>query len=48
MTPCTLLVLNVADFYQIAGQQPTLMTAIEDEAKRRHAANVAAREAAKT
>ena len=47
VTPCTLLVLNVADFYQVAGQQPTLMTAIEEEAKRRHAANVAAREAAK-
>jgi voltage-gated potassium channel len=42
-TPCTLLVLNVADFYQIAGQQPTLIAAIESEAKRRHAANVAAR-----
>ena len=47
MTPCTLLVLNVADFYQIAGQQPTLITAIEQEAKRRHAQNIAAREGAK-
>jgi voltage-gated potassium channel len=46
--PCTMLVLNVADFYQIAGQQPTLISAIEAEAKRRHAANVAAREATKT
>jgi voltage-gated potassium channel len=43
-TPCTLLVLNVADFYQIAGQQPSLIQAIEDEAKRRHAANVAAKQ----
>ncbi len=48
LTPCTMLVLNVADFYQIAGQQPTLISAIEAEAKRRHAANIAAREAAKT
>lgn len=48
VTPCTLLVLNVADFYQIAGQQPTLIAAIEAEAARRHAANVAAREGAKT
>ena len=44
VTPCTLLVLNVADFYQIAGQQPTLIAAIEAEAARRHAANLAARE----
>ena len=48
VTPCTLLVLNVADFYQIAGQQPTLIAAIEAEAARRHAANLAAREGAKT
>ena len=34
-TPCTLLVLNVADFYQLAGQQPALVAAIEAEAKRR-------------
>ncbi len=34
-SPCTLLVLNVADFYQLAGQQPTLIAAIEAEAKRR-------------
>ena len=37
MTPCTVLVLNVADFYQLAGQQPALIAAIEMEAKRRHA-----------
>lgn len=42
VTPCTLLVLNVADFYQIAGQQPALVQAIEAEAKRRQAANRAA------
>ncbi len=48
VSPCTLLVLNVADFYQIAGQQPTLVAAIEAEAQRRHAANLAAREGAKT
>lgn len=42
VTPCTLLVLNVADFYQIAGQQPALVAAIEAEAKRRQAANRAA------
>jgi voltage-gated potassium channel len=47
VTPCTMLVLNVADFYQIAGQQPTLVSAIEAEAKRRHAANTAARDAGK-
>lgn len=41
LSPCTMLVLNVADFYQIAGQQPTLIAAIEAEANRRHAANVA-------
>lgn len=34
-TPCTVLVLNVADFYQLAGQQPQLIAAIETEAKRR-------------
>lgn len=39
VSTCTLLVLNVADFYQIAGQQPALVAAIEAEAKRRHAAN---------
>ena len=35
--PCTILELNVADFYQLAGQQPTLIAAIETEAKRRRA-----------
>lgn len=39
LTPCTLLVLNVADFYHIAGQQPSLLAGIEAEAKRRRAAN---------
>ncbi len=34
-TACTMLVLNVADFYQLAGQQPKLISAIEAEAKRR-------------
>ena len=34
-SPCTMLVLNVADFYQLAGQQPKLIAAIEAEAKRR-------------
>jgi voltage-gated potassium channel len=48
VAPCTLLVLNVADFYQIAGQQPSLIQAIEAEAQRRHAANLAARDGAKT
>ncbi len=38
-TPCTVLVLNVADFYQLAGQQPTLIAAIEAEAKRRRASD---------
>lgn len=37
VTPCTVLVLNVADFYQLAGQQPALVAAIETEAKRRRA-----------
>lgn len=36
-TPCTVLVLNVADFYQLAGQQPALIAAVETEAKRRRA-----------
>jgi len=35
--PCTVLVLNVVDFYQLAGQQPALIGAIEAEAKRRRA-----------
>ena len=37
VTPCTVLVLDVADFYQLAGQQPALIAAIETEAKRRRA-----------
>lgn len=37
LTPCTVLILNVADFYQLAGQQPALMAAIEAEAQRRRA-----------
>jgi voltage-gated potassium channel len=37
VTPCTLLVLDVADFYQVASQQPALVAAIEAEAKRRRA-----------
>ena len=37
VTPCTLLVLNVADFYQLAGRQPALIAAIDTEAKRRRA-----------
>ena len=37
--PCTMLVLNVADFYQLAGQQPELGAAIEAEAKRRRASD---------
>ncbi len=39
LTPCTVLVLDVADFYQLAGQQPTLIAAIETEAKRRRSNN---------
>lgn len=35
VTPSTLLVLEVADFYQLASQQPALIAAIEAEAKRR-------------
>ena len=35
VTPCTVLLLNVADFYQLAGQQPALIAPIEAEAKRR-------------
>jgi len=42
LTPCTLLVLDVSDFYQLAGQQPALIAAIEAEAKRRRAENGAA------
>lgn len=43
LTPCTVLVLNVADFYQLAGQQPALVTAIEAEAKRRRASDQGAK-----
>jgi CRP-like cAMP-binding protein len=39
VTPCTLLVLNVVDFYRLAGQQPALIAAIDTEAKRRRADN---------
>ena len=37
VTPCTVLVLNVAEFYQLVGQQPALIAAIDAEAKRRRA-----------
>lgn len=37
LTPCTLLVLEVADFYHLAAQQPSLIASIEAEAKRRRA-----------
>ena len=37
LTPCTTLVLEAADFYRLAGQQPALIAAIEAEAKRRRA-----------
>jgi len=43
VTPCTVLVLNVADFYQLAGQQPALIAAIEAEAKRRRARDAEAK-----
>jgi len=39
LTRSTLLVLDVADFYQLAGQQPALIAAIDAEAKRRQAAD---------
>lgn len=39
VTPCTVLVLNVADFYQLAGHQPALIAAIESEAIRRRASD---------
>jgi voltage-gated potassium channel len=35
LTPCTLLVLDVADFYQLAARQPALIAAIQAEADRR-------------
>jgi voltage-gated potassium channel len=37
LVPSTLLVLEVADFYQLAAQQPALIASIEAEAKRRRA-----------
>ena len=37
LIPCTMLVLDVADFYHLAGQQPALIEAIDAEAKRRKA-----------
>ena len=43
VTPCTVLVLNVADFYQLAGLQPALVATIEAEAKRRRSEGVGSR-----
>lgn len=40
--PSVLLVLNAADFYQLAGQHRALMTAIEAEANKRRAENESA------
>lgn len=37
LTPCILLVLEVAEFYQLIGQHPSLIAAIEAEANRRRA-----------
>jgi voltage-gated potassium channel len=37
VTPCTLLVLNIAEFYQLVGHQPALVAAIDREAERRRA-----------
>ncbi len=45
-TPCTVLVLDVLDFYQLAGQQPALVQAIEAEARRRRAADAPPADAA--
>jgi voltage-gated potassium channel len=42
LTPCTVLALEVADFYQLIGQQPALIAAIEAEAQRRRAYDQAA------
>ena len=39
LTSCTLLVHDVVDFYQLAGQQPTLVKVIEAEANRRREAS---------
>ncbi len=35
LTPCTMLVLAMPDFFQLAGQHPVLARAIEEEAARR-------------
>jgi voltage-gated potassium channel len=43
LSPLTVLVLNVADFYQLAGQQPKLIAAIEVEAARRRSSDRPAR-----
>jgi len=43
--PSVLLVLDIADFRELAGRRPELMNAIEVEAKRRQAANAAMRHA---
>ena len=42
LAPLTVLVLNVADFYQLAGQQPKLIAAIEAEAARRRSTDLQA------
>ena len=42
LTPCTLLALEVSEFYQLIGQHPSLIAAIEAEAKRRRARDTAA------
>ncbi|MEI6722620.1 MAG: cyclic nucleotide-binding domain-containing protein, partial [Betaproteobacteria bacterium] len=42
LAPLTVLVLNVADFYQLAGQQPKLIAAIEAEAVRRRSTDLQA------
>ena len=41
LSVCTVLILDVADFYQLAGQQPQLIAAIEAEAKRRREGDTA-------
>lgn len=35
LTPCTMLILNMPDFFQLAGQHPALAQAIADEAEKR-------------
>ena len=42
LSPLTVLVLNVVDFYQLAGQQPKLIAAIEAEAVRRRSTDLQA------